>query len=197
MQVSNLSFGPLGDMLKPQRPQLPQPLSPFATAAEAHPSRCSRGQGSLEEQEGHAAAAVCAGSQVHAAAFTACPGVGSPCWDLGGPEGTRPYLIGDLASEGHPCSWKETHKLKSADLPREPDFPGVLGPQAAGVRAAIGHAGHVLSMCRHLAFREILSLQGPPNQVDIRQAVSCRPLECSLGLKLKLLLYSRDMLQGA
>lgn len=87
-----------------------------------HRSRYPKGQGTLEEQK----EGGCGGHCEHRPSGSCgglyhVPGVGSPCWDLGA-EGAPSYLIGDLASERHPCSWKETHRLKSESLPRE------LGP---------------------------------------------------------------------
>ena len=40
-----------------------------------------------------------------------------------GNEGAPSHLISDLASEGHPCSWKERHRLKSENAPRDASSP--------------------------------------------------------------------------
>lgn len=136
-----------------------------------HRSHYPKGQGTLEEQK----EGGCGGHCEHRPSGSCgglyhVPGVGSPCWDLGA-EGALSYLIGDLASEGHPCSWKETHRLKSESLPRElgpPPECSVLRLQGLGGGAATGHRApllcgeHVLGTCGHLAFRASLPLLGPP-----------------------------------
>ena len=40
-----------------------------------------------------------------------------------GNEGAPSHLVGDLASEGHPCSWKERHRLKSENAARDASSP--------------------------------------------------------------------------
>ena len=79
-----------------------------------------------------------------------------------GSKGAPSYLVGDLASKGHPCSWKETHRLKLENCPRGPDslLPGVLDlrlqgaeeerlPKKSEDRQALTLAGRGVSVGAH------------------------------------------------
>jgi hypothetical protein len=93
------------------------------------------GQGAGKQKEG----SCCHGSPKHMVpgsckGLNNVPGV-SPCWALG--QGSPSYLISDLASKGHPCSWKETHRLELDNLPDLPYGFSILRQHILALGAAI------------------------------------------------------------
>ena len=147
--IRNLSFGDskqLGD-------------APGVSTAARTPSFCWP-QGTLQKQSGEPRS--CPGRRLPGAfhGLYPVPGCGRPAPGFGR-TGPPPYLVRDLASEGHPCSCKET-QVQVREL-----LWGAPSPQATGCRGTA--PGHTL-LCSAVSLCLVWVTPGPQGKSPVLEA---------------------------